>query len=1541
MSWKLINCVSGEVWALPPSLLSPPSPAAPGEEEEANLRKTSSACVSRSPKVASSPLANSPSSPDPVDPAFSVGRSPRCAIRLADCGVSRIHGCFRVLPPSAANVCLSVRDVLPLPPDSDGSTPRRPRRQLEREAHGHCDRRPSGAARSSESSTVSLSTHPSSLASTLSSALGASPSASSTVPVNSEDGTETPHAADRTAVSDLVWWSASRTGRVFFVDVSSSGTRRNGALLRYPPELREAHRKTRLGKNAAVTAEDPTGERKWFELFDGDILRFGQCPVEFVLRFFPLVFCLSASTTLGRRASRTELECTDALPVSLAADGLQSTEEDAGDEQREGAQEAQPGTGETNEEKAETMDPRRVDDLLERGRWSGAYFLTDGWHPVCCALLVTEPASLPLTKVLGCVLANRPILSPACLSPPPEEPSSPAGPTSSSNASSSAFPLAAPPGVSASSVGCARGLYVVGCLLESLGASQSWAQSLRKRGETPGELAPRAEASAETAKEQKEVQSPQVAQLSERSSPAFMQRRSEEGAGEPDGAGEPRKKEGVFCCPEAAPDWRYLVPEEGRMALCVKSEKGVLFGREAEAAERSRGGGLADTRRKDGKEIVVADAYLPAAALSSSEILKRYAKQPLLISRRNLLRDAVFLFACPRSDGEQKKEKGKKNESQSAQDKSARENNEWRLAREEEPARSESKPRGEREEEEAHARHTLQRKSSNSLADVLRQSQTVVLDFFAEMPRHSSEELRASSTSSFSPSGSSFSSSSSSSSADLRRALSEALSLSEGESFVCGTFSSGLARWICEALGARERRDASLSVASPSLFDMADELRGLSEASDGTAPRSFDASVSITSSRPGETVNKEQRRQRAFVLVLPNETAASAADLDTDAANLVRAMISAMYLALGEYLCSRSASSRASVLPFSASAHASLKQLVEAGEMPQVFICSEEQVSLSVLLGRPLFPLARRISPVQAVDLSASMPSNSKHSASSPSAVDRVSYRLEESESLRRMREEALKDALLFAGKQNRDRRPESRENECEEEKSSRRQDDARTEEGGAERRAKAESLCRTPASQRPPEAKTTSLTPPPRSLPSSQKFRDSESAAVSTAWRETGSGTGEGQKLVKLVPVMGGMLSKREGEKTLETSELEQDAFSGNVSPVCLSSPSLGAGGWQRRRPRGRREELRENVQTREREDDASLFCERQTNECMNARGWSQERRGKRDQVRPENVKRFRKSRVYMHPGTALERVALAPVASPQLHDCLASPVLRPSRRNERGDGERCADLRQKRGEKEGHRTDWRRREGCLQEADLREGHLERGKPGGVCPGDSQLTCGRERRLTGPLGVSSSREEARSEKGGNTGVSLESENSHSCLLKDDEGNELAFESAGKTGERSGSEETVSQRRREPDGDRRFGRRLIIAEMVDEGQERKRRKARREEEEETVEAQRLTRGLQTRRKNSNAGSDGEQEESVEAPPSAERGLRKALQESEKELGRKKKDVRFSGARVADLRNENVAANSSESSDRRVCESLETPAQTAGAPKRRRLPWQQR
>ncbi|KEP63089.1 UNVERIFIED_CONTAM: hypothetical protein HHA_222250 [Hammondia hammondi] len=1536
MSWKLINCVSGEVWALPPSLLSAPCPAAPGEEEEANLRRAGSACVSRSPRFSSPPFTNSSSGADHVDPALSVGRSPQCALRVTDCGVSRLHGCFRVLPPSAGNVCLSVRDILPLLPDSDFSTPRRPCRNPEEgQAHGQCVRLPCGTAHSSESSTVSLSPHPSSLASTLSSALWSSPATSSSVRVKTEDGAERPHASDCTAVSDLVWWPASRTGRVFFVDVSSSGTRRNGVLLRYPPELREAHRKTRLGKNTAVTAEDPTGERKWFELFDGDVLRFGQCPTEFVLRFFPLVFCLSTSTP-GRRASRTEVECTDALPVCLAADGVQSPEKDAVDDQREGAREERQGTGETKEETAETMESLGVDDLLERARWSGAYFLTDEWHPVCCALLVTGSAPLlPLTKVLGCVLANRPILTPACLSPRPEEPSSPAGQSSSSNASSSAPRLSAPPGLSVLRAGCARGIYVAGCLLESVGASQSWTQSLRRRGERPGELAPCGAASAETAKGQKEVRLPQVAQLSERSSLACMQR-PEGGAGETDAAGRPEKKDAVFCCPEAATDWRYLVQEEGRAALCVKSEKGVLHGSGAEAAGHSREGGLADARGKAGKEVVVADACLPAAALGSSGILKRYAKQPLLISRRNLLRDVVFFLACPRSRGEQKKEKGEKNESQRARDKSARENKEWKFAREEEPARLEAKNRGEGEKEEAHALHTLQRESSDSLADVLRQSRTVVLDFFAEMPRHSSEKLRASSPSS--------SSSFSSSSADLRLALAEAMSPSDGEVFVCRTFSSGLARWIYEALRTRERRDTNLSAAAPSLFDMADEPRGLSETSDGTAPRSFDASssVSTTSWRPGETVNKERRRQRAFVLVLPNETAASASSQDSDAANLVRDMISAMYLALGEYLCSRCSSSfRAKYLPLSASTHASLKQLVEAGEMPQVFVCSEEQVALSVLLGRPLFPLARRISPVQTSDLSASIPSNAGHSASSPSAWDRVSHRLEESESLRRLREEALKDALLLAGKQDRDRRQDSRENGCEEAKSDRRPEDVGTEEGWEERRAKAESLCRTPASQRPLEAKTTSLTPPPRSLLSSHKFRYSECAAVSSVRRAAGGGTGEGQKLVKLVPVKGSTLSKREGEKTLETAGLEQDAFSGDVSPVCLSSPSLGAGGWQRRRPRGRREELREGVQTREREDDASLFSERQTNECMRARGWSRDKREKRDQVRPGNVKRFRKSRVYVHPGTALERVALAPLASPQLHDCLASPVCRPSRQNERGDGKRCADLRQKRGENEGNGKDWRRREGCLPEADLREGHLKRGKPGEVCPGDSQLTCGRERRLTGSLAVSSSREEARSEKEGKTSASGGSENGRSCLLKDDEGNELAFESAGNKGERSGSEEIVSQRRRGPSGDKRLGRRLSIAEMVDEGQERKRRSAGREEEE-TGETQRLTRGLQTRRKNSNAGSDGDQEESVEAPPIAGRVPQKALQEREKELGRKKQDVRSSDARGADLRTEQAAANSStESSDTRVCESLETPAQTAGARKRRRLPWQQR
>ncbi|CBZ50089.1 conserved hypothetical protein [Neospora caninum Liverpool] len=1294
MSWKLINCVSGDVWALPPSLSSPPclQPSQEGSPQDVNERRPSELLPRTSKHVSASPPsvrssagsstspASSPGPDDAVDAAFTVGRSPQCALRIADCGVSRLHGCFRVLPPCSDNVVLSSRDQLPRPRGGDRAA-----------AGAACGGRgnrgsglhvvgPSGVSTPSEASSAFLPSATSSLSSSVS-------ASSSCVRVKREGFTATRRAPPPALDSEnLVCWSTSQTGRVFFVDVSSSGTRRNGVLLRYPPELREAHRKGRLGgKNTApaVAAEDLTGGRKWFELFDGDVIRFGQCPTDFVLRFFPLVFCLSTSS----------------LPSSVAPRCRRPSAAERSDQESEAARRR---TSERSEEtNEETADTPTLNALVERGRWSGAYFLVDEWHPACCALLVGGPPPLPKAQVLGCLLANRPLLSPAWL--PPLRPENSRLRTLTTSASGS--PTSAS-GVSSPARGPPRGIYLASRLLEE-GSSSLQSLVPGPRGAKLAKIGTATCGVASEAGKPDLQSSPLLAWLCRSEYGRVELSREAEGA--VGNAGRRRDSEKVMCYPEAATDWRLLLRESG-VASCVETERETVSGDSKERANRE---GQASPGQSGTQVTVLSDAVLPSAVLGSSELLKSYARQPLLIPRQDLLRDMVFLVACPRPArrGGPRETGGREEDDpkRTQREAHAKENDDRTALREGEPwgGAGESEHRDTRSGE-SNSRQTPEiKRDSCSLADVLRQACAVVLDFFAETPRHTLELHRraASSVSGPAPPAGV---AASSLSADMRLALSEALSSSESKAETCQSFPVRLARWICRGLRrAQQPQHGGPAAAGLSLFDMVVSNQEppevpLEEASPAS-PRPLDASLSASFVQSTETVSGERRRKRAFVLVVPSEAEASVSRGDTETADVLREILISMYIALAAYLCpfassrasvsSRSSSASSSLSPFSdASVDAWLpggpvmKQFYAAGEAPPIFVCSEQQLSLSILLGRSLFSLPPSVAPRQGVDSSELLSSNSGPSAASSRPRLECLTRLAERESFRRLREEAREDALAAVAPHG--AREKAREEERQGRDGKQRQEGMRTRETAEERPLSIATLSRTPASQMATEPKTVDLTPAPRALsaasspgllPSSALWR----ASSPSLGRETTCCATEAEKPVRLVPVKGGALLKREGETSTGPDAGAPGEFT-DVSPASPRAPfascsKVASGGWQRKRSRGKMENERDaergEARGREGEEaDAIFFREKQARERMHARLERGETREEGDGTRPGNVKRFRKNRVSVPPGKGAARVSLAPLSSLQPYGSLSfagPPGSRPPRRNESGEHE------------------------------------------------------------------------------------------------------------------------------------------------------------------------------------------------------------------------------------------------------------------------------
>ncbi|PHJ25144.1 hypothetical protein CSUI_000996 [Cystoisospora suis] len=571
MSWKLINLSSGEVWALPPfppsnHLIQSSSLTAvvhkerelykknifssshsrrlsacedflsgqPLKSEEGCPSSSSSTsaflsslpgnhvgdCCTRSSSSSSVQVSNSDlerhtrAGRSSIPYSFCVGRNPHCGLHIADRGISRLHGCFQIVPPQSEYILVppsllpaAQRDSATSHPESYSSSTLTPfpspvssREPLQEKTHSpptkrtsSCYHKPCDGLTTVESSSSFSRFHstPRECVSRLTSCpvdlLGRSP------PHPEKTGTDTSiHTRRKTEGNEDLQhhllqpsWPEAYRGRIFFHDFSTSGTKRNGTLLRYPPELRKAHEtkrseleqrrkaaehtegrreieeekegsKSKVAEKGeggdsvldTIPAEDPSGKQSCFELFEGDILNFGNFSNDFLLEFSPLVLCLGAR---GNRLSAFEGGKKSGGTFSFSSCQQPSRDVNTDDSSEKGTvllttasgrvkennrspstplKDAPPAsfskksTGDEKQEKEENSDSSSsfkkhedgesaLRDLREKCRWSGAYLLTDGWHPICSCLLVISPPPLPKVKLLHCLLANKPLLSSA------------------------------------------------------------------------------------------------------------------------------------------------------------------------------------------------------------------------------------------------------------------------------------------------------------------------------------------------------------------------------------------------------------------------------------------------------------------------------------------------------------------------------------------------------------------------------------------------------------------------------------------------------------------------------------------------------------------------------------------------------------------------------------------------------------------------------------------------------------------------------------------------------------------------------------------------------------------------------------------------------------------------------------------------------------------------------------------------------------------------------------------------------------------------
>lgn len=137
MSWRLVQLLTGHVWAVPPL---PPAPLPPSCSVCGvclpNCCSASSGNSKGGPRGASPALEGSPRSlvwAPPESPAFAIGRGADCAVRLETPTCSRRHLYLRVLPPP-------LKDTL-LPPEvlSESLSQQASQERLKRTFNEPCD----------------------------------------------------------------------------------------------------------------------------------------------------------------------------------------------------------------------------------------------------------------------------------------------------------------------------------------------------------------------------------------------------------------------------------------------------------------------------------------------------------------------------------------------------------------------------------------------------------------------------------------------------------------------------------------------------------------------------------------------------------------------------------------------------------------------------------------------------------------------------------------------------------------------------------------------------------------------------------------------------------------------------------------------------------------------------------------------------------------------------------------------------------------------------------------------------------------------------------------------------------------------------------------------------------------------------------------------------------------------------------------------------------------------------------------------------------